>query len=270
MTTRVLLAGVPGKMCAEIARLSREPEWSRFEIAPVALGSARAAGKRSCEGLALTVLDPDARANATLGDDLIAIDFSTPDAALSNVEFYCARGIPFVLGTTGFDACVARELVSQARISAVIAPNMAVPIVAVLATLRRLAEEYPGALDGVELSIRESHQSTKRDVSGTARALQASLVRLGMKPAAPIESIRDPAAQLALGVQPEHLGGHGWHWLKGRSACGALELSLTTRINGRRVYAEGALRAAEFLANRMAEGARGVVYSMEDVLAARA
>jgi 4-hydroxy-tetrahydrodipicolinate reductase len=269
MTTRVLLAGVPGKMCAEIARLCAAPEWSRFEIARVALGSNRAAGECPFEGRRFTVLGTPARAAATFDADTIAIDFSTPDAALANVAFYCERGIPFVLGTTGFDVAAARDLVAQSQISAVIAPNMAAPIVAVLSTLRRLSDEHAGALAGMQLTIRESHQSTKRDVSGTARALHASLAKLGMEMPDPIESVRDPAAQLALGVQAQHLAGHGWHWLNAKSACGQLEMSLTTRVNGRRVYAEGALRAAEFLAARMAEGVRGVVYSMEDVLAAR-
>jgi len=269
MTTRVLLAGVPGKMCAEIARLCGEPDWSRFELANVALGSAKSAGEREFAGRTILVLGPTQRGTALFPPDIIAIDLSTPDAALGNVEFYCDRGIPFVLGTTGFDGSAARAMVARSKVSAVIAPNMAAPIVAVLATLRRLSEQHEGVLQGMSLSIRESHQSAKRDVSGTARALQGSLLKLGMEMRDPIESIRDPAAQRALGVHTKHLAGHGWHWLRAKSACGQLEMALTTRVNGRRVYAEGALCAAEFLAARMAEGSRGAVFSMEDVLAAR-
>src|SRR5690606_16513587 len=131
---------------------------------------------------------------------------------------------------------------------AVIAPNMAAPIVMLQAALNRIAQEFPGAIDGYTPSLHESHQPTKKDASGTAKACLDPLRKLGCTTGdSEMDSIRDPEQQRALGVPEEHLRGHGWHWYEARSAAGDVILELSHRINGRRVYAEGTLRAVEFL-----------------------
>ena len=56
---------------------------------------------------------------------------------------------------------------------AVIAPNMAKQIVALQAALEQMARDFPGSFDGYALSVAESHQSTKADTSGTAKAMHA-------------------------------------------------------------------------------------------------
>jgi 4-hydroxy-tetrahydrodipicolinate reductase len=43
-------------------------------------------------------------------------------------------------------------------------------------------------------------------------------------------------------------------------------LELSHRINGRRVYAEGALTAVRYLRRQVAQGCRGRVFSMLEVL----
>jgi len=260
MSTSIVLSGIPGSMCREILAASADDAWTgRVELERAGLASPHA----QLEGTPFE--DWNVCKPATVPEGRIVVDFTTPGAALENVRAYVANGISFVMGTTGFDVGAATQLVKSSSSCAVIAPNMAVPIVLALAAARHLAKRFPNALAGVDATLRESHQSTKRDSSGTAKALETSLAELGARPAR-IESIRDPEAQRALGIPAGHLAGHGWHWLE--LSGGGATLRFATQVNGRRAYADGALLAAEFLSARRARGARGEVYSMEAVLAA--
>ena len=275
MKVTIILSGAPGRMCGEIARLLMEPAWrARFDVAPVCFGSAARRGTRlelapglhaSCESLAYL----DSFLASHQSDNAVAVDYSSPDAALENVSAFASVGLPFVMGTTGFDRARAEALVRSSNASAVIAPNMAAPIVALQEALRHVAEVYPNALAGHRLDVWESHQAAKKDVSGTARALIPHFQRLGLVgDESAIASIRDPARQRELGVPQDALGGHGWHHYEGTSATGDVTLTLGHRVNGRRVYAEGTLRAVEFLWQETESGSRGEVFSMADVLRA--
>ena len=46
--------------------------------------------------------------------------------------------------------------------------------------MEMMAQEFPGAFSGYNLSVTESHQRTKADTSGTAKAVVGSLQRLGL------------------------------------------------------------------------------------------
>lgn len=269
----LLLSGVPGRMAHAIAELVSRPPWQEgFELLPVGLSSDARSGQRlAINGTTIELLGPAHRENGLLAHNLegaIAVDFSTPTAAIGNVAFYTRAGIPFVMGTTGFVQVEAAAMVRRSNISAVIAPNMAIPIVVMQAALEWAARNFPGALEGMTVAIRESHQAAKRDTSGTARYFAGLFASLGLGQArVAIDSIRDPEAQRALGVPEEFIAGHGWHWYEARNADGSLAVDLSHRINGRSVYAEGALRAVEFLAVKRRRRSTGEVFSMSDVLA---
>merc|ERR1719169_21371 len=96
---------------------------------------------------------------------------------------------------------------------AVIAPNMCKQIVAFQATMEHMSKSFPGAFGGYKMELAESHQSTKADTSGTAKAVVASFNSLGVQPfkVDDIKKIRDPEEQLAMGVPKEDLNGHAWH-----------------------------------------------------------
>jgi 4-hydroxy-tetrahydrodipicolinate reductase len=158
--------------------------------------------------------------------------------------------------------------VESGEVPAIIAPNMAAPIVVLQAAVRHVAERFPGALSQYSLAVEESHQAAKRDVSGTALQLLGGFRALGLNLSTKaIVSHRDPEYQSrVLGVPEAHLHGHGWHWYRAHSADGSVALELSHRINGRRVYAEGALTAVRFLRRQIAQGCRGRVFSMLEVL----
>ena len=102
---------------------------------------------------------------------LVAIDYTHPSAVLNNLNCYVEANVDFVMGTTGGDPDTVRAAFARGSNTAVIAPNMAKQIVAVQAALLDMSRRYPNSFKGYQLTVTESHQSTKADTSGTAKAL---------------------------------------------------------------------------------------------------
>ena len=110
------------------------------------------------------------------------VDFTVPDAVEANVEAALERGVPCVIGTTGFDQARVDELARERAIACFHAPNFALGAVLMLRFAREAAEYLPRA------EIVELHNEAKRDApSGTAKATAALL---GGDPA--IHSVRLP------------------------------------------------------------------------------
>jgi 4-hydroxy-tetrahydrodipicolinate reductase len=95
----------------------------------------------------------------------VAVDFTTPSAALANLRWCAANGVHAVVGTTGLSAHLdeLRSLFSGGRVNCILAPNFAVGAVLMM----RLAEMAAPYVDSVE--IVELHHDAKADApSGTA------------------------------------------------------------------------------------------------------
>lgn len=265
---QLLFSGLPGKMCAEVLLAAQHHPEFCTAIHPRGLTGAHNHGSFTQGNDTLELLSPAQREAAEWPAGLMAVDYSVPEAALANVGFYVTRGIPFVMGTTGFDRAEAVKLVAAGSVPALIAPNMGIPIILIQRALAQLAADYPNALSGYSISITESHQSTKKDTSGTAKALVKDFAALGLPATVEaIEQVRDAARQQSeFHVPVEFLTGHAYHYYRVASPDQSVRLELSHCIHGRRVYAEGTLKAVEFLARKQAEGVGGVCYSMEDVL----
>lgn len=205
-------------------------------------------------------------------DNLLAIDFTHPSAVNGNALFYAEKGIPFVMGTTGGDRDKLLKDMEDAKHFAVIAPNMAKQIVALQAGLEDLAKKFPGAFDGYKIEVRESHQKTKADTSGTAKAVVASLKDLSDDDfeVSDIEKIRDDEGAMAFRVPEDALNGHAFHRYTFTSADGTVEFALEHNVVGRTVYAEGTADAVKFLAAKLREEKEGKIFNMIDVLKAGA
>src|SRR5262249_54371662 len=108
-------------------------------------------------------LDPGATMDAM-------IDFSLPAGTLALVGNCRDRGIPLVVGTTGFEPEQKREVEKAAdRIPVLISPNLSRAV----NLLMRLAGEAARALGGsADIEIVERHHHFKKDApSGTALRL---------------------------------------------------------------------------------------------------
>lgn len=93
----------------------------------------------------------------------------------------------------------------------------------------------------------ESHQKTKVDTSGTAKAVIKSFNRLGVPyEEGQIRRVRDTDDQLAMGVPEEALSGHAFHTYRLKSPDGSVTFEFQHNVRGRVVYAEGTLDAGEW------------------------
>ncbi|KDD74922.1 hypothetical protein H632_c985p0, partial [Helicosporidium sp. ATCC 50920] len=204
---------------------------------------------------------------------LVAIDYTLPTAVNANALLYASSGVPFVMGTTGGDRARLAQDLERLGGYAVVAPNMGKQIVALQTMLARAARDFPGSFADYRLEVTESHQASKADPSGTGLAVVDLLRGLGVQPFrdADMVCIRDPrAARERMGVPEDALGGHAFHTYRLISPDGSVAIEFRHNVAGHRVYAEGSVDAAIFLAQRVREKDDKKVYSMVDVLEAGA
>ncbi len=197
------------------------------------------------------------------------IDFTLPGPAMALARQCATRGLPLVIGTTGFTEENLSELAEIAqKIPMVLAPNMSVGINVLL----RLVEETARLLGpDYDLEIIEAHHRNKVDApSGTAIRL-AQVLAEATGNQGPLEERCEHGRQGATGVRPrEQIGIHavrggdivGEHTVM---YCGEGErLELTHRASSRQTFARGAVRALRWLINRPVG-----LYDMQDVLGLR-
>lgn len=280
-TITVMMNGLPGAMGHEVAQACLR---AGMNLAPMALTGpgtpAECEVKEGDTAVKVRLVPPGEageqkaaleEAVGMYGKNLVIVDFTHPSAVNPNAELYCAAGIAFVMGTTGGDRDALKRCVTESGVYAVIAANMAKQIVALQATMARMAADFGGAFSGYTLEIVESHQKTKADTSGTARDMVASFNKLGVDFAVDsIQKIRDEASQLAFGVPEEALNGHAFHTYTLRSADGSVEFQFKHNVCGRRTYAEGVADAVRFLAKQQSDGVEKKVFNMIDILEAGA
>jgi 4-hydroxy-tetrahydrodipicolinate reductase len=285
-----MMNGLPGAMGNEIAAAALR---RGLRIAPFALTGAGFGGECMVEDgrggptLAVRLFEPSERdalaarvtAEFPRPGSLIAVDFTHPSAVNGNAAWYAAQRLPFVMGTTGGDRAALMCDTAAAGVYAVIAPNMCKQIVALQAALAKMAEDFPGAFAGYGLSVVESHQASKADTSGTAKAVADTLAVLTGAPFdhADIARVREPPQQLAgggaahTGVSPvpaAALGGHAFHTY--RLAAEGVEFQIRHNVSGRATYAEGTVDAVIFLARQVGSAGEQRLFSMMDVLRAGA
>jgi 4-hydroxy-tetrahydrodipicolinate reductase len=181
-----------------------------------------------------------------LGDTEVVIEFTEPEAAPTNILAAVRAGYPVVTGTTGWGDQLERvtRAVTDGNGALVHAPNFSVGVNLFLA-LAAAAGRVMSRAPQFDAHILETHHSAKKDApSGTAIALErAASAGLGR---------RIPTTSVRTGHVP------GTHEL---SFDGPFEqIRLTHTARDRRVFADGALYAAQWI-----RGRRGV-FTMRDVL----
>ena len=164
----------------------------------------------------------------------VAIEFTRPEAAVSNLERLIELGIPTVTGTTGWTTALPRitALVEARRGALLHAANFSAGVHLFLRAARELARGFRDHPEFIA-SIREEHHAGKLDApSGTALLLQHRLGDSDASRSFPISSVR-------AGTVP------GTHTLSYEGPHETVSLSHVAR--DREAFAEGALMAAEWL-----------------------
>ena len=218
-----------GKMGQAIQQLAVEKGWKVVAL----LGERESASGRGINA-------------ATLGGADVAVEFTQPDAAVANITASLRAGVPVVVGTTGWYDSLPEvtRVAKEAGTGLLWSPNFSLGV-NVLIELARYAGTLMRPLDGFDAHIVETHHSRKKDApSGTAIAIGKAASDTLDRPI-PMTSVRT-------GSVP------GTHEL---IFDGLFEqLSLTHVARDRRVFAEGALQAADWLVGKQG------VFTMRDVL----
>jgi 4-hydroxy-tetrahydrodipicolinate reductase len=180
-----------------------------------------------------------------LGDPDVAIEFTEPKSAVGNIMACIHEGVPVVVGTTGWYESLPLivEAANEEEAALLWAPNFSVGVNLFVELARQAARIM--AHSGFSAAMVETHHSAKKDApSGTALSIvKAMESELGTK--LPVTSIRT-------GSVP------GTHELIFDAPFEQIVMRHEAR--DRRVFADGALRAAEWL-----KGKKGA-FTMRDVL----
>ncbi len=269
---KIMVNGLPGSMASNVVQHALKD--ARFEVLPYSLtGPEITATRCDVAHQTISLIHPDKKSEAIaeIKNDsapFVSIDYSHPSAVNQNAEFYCHKGLAFVMGTTGGDRALLEETVRASDISAVIAPNMAKQIVGFQAMMAYASEVFPNLFEGYTLEIEESHQKGKADTSGTAKAMVKYFNALGTSfSEQDILQERDPEIQHNIwGIPEQFLAGHGYHTYSLVSRDQTVTFQFSHNVNGRDVYAQGTLDAVIYLRKKITRDVRGTVFSMIDVL----
>jgi 4-hydroxy-tetrahydrodipicolinate reductase len=170
---------------------------------------------------------------ASLASIDAVIDFTTPEAAVENMTAVLACGGRIVVGTTGWHAHLdaMKALVRERGGALLYGTNFSIGVQKLFRLTADLAK-----LDDYTFSIAETHHVTKLDApSGTAITLRQIIE--SVQPGTKVEIVSHRVGD-AMG---EHIV----------TAIGANDtLELRHEIQSRRCLAEGAVRAAEWLAGK--------------------
>ena len=264
MALRLAIAGAGGRMGQALLEAATSTEG-------IALGGALDMAGSRLDGRDAGDFVPNARGvvvghdvSAALGKSDVLVDFTRPEGTLAHVRACRAAKRAIVIGTTGFEPAQLEEIRQAAReIAIVMAPNMSVGVNVAL-KLVELAAKALGPDYDVE--VFEVHHKLKVDApSGTALKLGEVAAR------ARGTSLERDGVFERHGVTGERKGGTiGFSVARGGDIVGdhtvffagpGERVEITHRSSSRATYAQGAMRAAKFLAGK-APG----LYDMQDVL----
>jgi len=193
-------------------------------------------------------------AHIDIGDDFaqaagadVAIEFTTPEAAVENIEKLAAMRVPAVVGTTGWLGHMSeiRKAIENAGSALVWSPNFSVGV-NVFVSLAREAAQLLANEPGYGAWAWEIHHDTKKDApSGT-------LLKL-------VEEMKAAGYHRNIDISSSRAGRHpGTHEIGFDSAADTITLRHSAR--SREGFARGALKAAQWIVGKQG------VYEFSDVL----
>lgn len=260
MAVRIVVSGATGRMGSQLGRLAHEAD--DLELVGGIAPDTSAKGSPPYPGIV-----PAEAAGELIGGCDVLIDFSAPAHLRTILETHGAAldGRALVIGTTGLDDDLRRAIdVRAARSPVLVAANFSIGVNVLLELARQAARVLGGERFDVEIT--ESHHRHKADApSGTALALGRAVAEgRGVE----LEPVRRDGRSGVSGERPR--GEIGFHALRGGEIVGEHEVAFigaNERVtlghiaSDRALFAEGALRAARWIAGR-APGS----YTMRDVI----
>lgn len=174
----------------------------------------------------------------------VVIDFSTPSSAIELLDIARSKGIPVLIGTTGFNesqlefiACMSKD------IPILLAPNTSQGV----AILKNIIQKSSSLFsEGNSFQIRDTHHEEKKDSpSGTALELKKEILNQVPDAKISIESLREGSNPgehtITIGLENELI-------------------EITHKAENRSIFAQGAITGARWLI-----GKPSGLYSMADI-----
>jgi 4-hydroxy-tetrahydrodipicolinate reductase len=262
----VAITGSGGRMGRTLIEACSRTAGLRLSAAVERPGSSMI-GSDAGELAAVGKLGVAIRASLTGLDYDVLVDFTRPEATLDYLETCRRSGRRMVIGTTGFDEAGKSKITAAAReIPIVFAPNMSVGVNLCFKLLETAARVLG---DSVDIEIIEAHHRFKADApSGTALRLGEVVARAlnrDLKQCAVYgrQGITGERARQTIGFVTVRAGDIvGDHTVL--FAGGGERVEITHRAESRLTFANGALRAAQWLMDKPAG-----LYDMQDVLSLR-
>lgn len=195
------------------------------------------------------------------------IDFTCPVATMAHLAAAQAANVKLIIGTTGLDAAQLSSLQqASARLAIVFAPNMSVGVNATFKLLEMAAKILN---DGYDIEVIEAHHRYKVDApSGTALRMGEIIAQ------ARGQNLANCASYTRHGYTGERQAHTiGFSTIRGGDIVGdhtvlfagvGERIEISHKSSSRLSYAEGAMRAAQFLQNH-SQG----LFDMQDVLGLR-
>lgn len=205
--------------------------------------------------------------SAALANADFLIDFTCPMATMAHLAAAQAANIKLIIGTTGLDAAQLAALQqASARLAIVFAPNMSVGVNATFKLLEMAAKILN---DSYDIEVIEAHHRYKVDApSGTALRMGEIIAQ------ARGQHLANCASYTRHGYTGERqVNTIGFSTIRGGDIVGdhtvlfagaGERIEISHKSSSRLSYAEGAMRAAQFLQNR-SQG----LFDMQDVLGLR-
>ena len=194
----------------------------------------------------------------------VLVDFTRPEGTLAHLAVCRELGVNMVIGTTGFSEAQKAQIAEHAQhIAVLLAPNMSVGINVMLKLLDMAARALN---EGYDIEIIEAHHRHKVDApSGTAlqlgevvaAALGRDLKACAVYGREGVTGERDPSTIGFATVRGGDIVGDHTVLFAGTGE----RIEITHKASSRATFAQGALRAARFVAQR-----KSGLYGMNDVL----
>ena len=187
----------------------------------------------------------------------VAINFSTPDSAVNNIELGLKSLVPVISGTTGWlsDFNRIKELSKKLKTSFLYSSNFSLGVNLFYDLNKRLAEIMKKH-DQYELNIEETHHINKIDQpSGTAISLAEGIIQTGKYKDWSIIKNKNKSISIKSNRVDKV---NGIHKVKYSSMIDSIEITHTAK--NRRGFALGAIISAEWIINKKG------VFEMKDVI----